>query len=99
MKSEAAYQAELIKKIESMFPGCFVFKNDPAKLQGVPDLLILFKKTWAMLETKKRTSASKRPNQGYYVKKFGEMSFASFINPENEAEVLDALQSTLGTRR
>ena len=99
MKSETAYRVELIERIENLFPGCFIIKNDPAENQGVPDILILYQGMWAMLEIKKSNRASKQPNQEYYVAKFDEMSFASFINPQNEVEVLDDLQSAFGVSR
>ena len=67
-------------------------KTDPTYIQGIPDLLILFKNKWASLEVKKSISASKRPNQEYYVDKMNEMSFSKFICPENKEEVLDELR-------
>ena len=92
MKKESAYQSKLIKKIEDMFPDSFVLKNNPLDVQGVPDILILFKDKWAMLEVKKTKSAKVRPNQPYYVELFNKMSFASFIFPENEEDVLKELK-------
>lgn len=89
---ENAFQAALIKDVKALFPGCVVLKNDPNYIQGFPDLTILYKDRWAVLECKKSLSASKRPNQAYYVDMLGEMSYASFICPENREEVLDELQ-------
>lgn len=96
---ERRYQANLIKRIERMFPGCIVLKNDPNYRQGIPDLLILYKHRWAALEVKSLTSASNQPNQAYYISKMNDMSFASFINPEIEEDVLYALQQTLEPNR
>lgn len=96
MRSEAAYQAKLIKKLQVMFPGCYIFKNDPAELQGVPDILMLFGDRWSMLETKRSVSAPIQPNQEYYVDLFNSMSFASFISPEVEEQVLNDLQQSFG---
>jgi hypothetical protein len=96
---EATYQANLIKKLQKMFPGCFILKNDPSVNQGVPDLLILFKDKWAMLEVKQSETSPERPNQPYFVKLFNKMSFASFIHPKNEKQVLHDLQSTFGANR
>ncbi len=96
MKSEAAYQAKLIKKLESLFPGCYIRKNDPAETQGVPDILILFGSQWAQLEVKLSDTAHIQPNQSYYIDMFNEMSYASFINPQNESEVLYELQRAFG---
>lgn len=96
---ESKFQAELIKELKTRLPGCMVLKNDPTYIQGIPDLLILYKDKWASLECKKNSKASAQPNQSYYVEQMNEMSFSSFIYPENKEEVLDGLQSALRTRR
>ena len=96
---ESQYQAKLIKRIKALFPGCIVLKNDPNYVQGIPDLLVLFGDRWAALEVKQSELASQRPNQRYYVGQMDDMSFAAFIYPENEEEVLDALQRSFATRR
>ena len=76
-----------------MFPGCYILKNDPNYIQGIPDILILYKDKWATLEVKKSRNSSRRPNQEYYVNDMNELSFSSFIYPENKEEVLNAIQS------
>lgn len=78
-----------------MFPGCIVTKMDPTDIQGMPDLLILYKNKWATLELKRSRNATHQPNQDYYVDKMNEMSFSRFIFPENEEEVLHELQQSL----
>lgn len=89
---ENKYQAKLIKKINKLFPGCMVLKLDSSYIQGIPDLLILFKNTWVTLEAKRSGKASHRPNQDYYVKKMAEMSYSAFIYPENEEVILNEIQ-------
>jgi hypothetical protein len=89
---ESEFQSGLIKDIKSRFPGCIVLKNDPNYIQGIPDLLILQEDRWAALEVKKSRSSKKRPNQEYYVGRMNEMSYASFIYPENKEEVLDEME-------
>lgn len=89
---ESQYQAELIKTLKQMFPGCIVLKNDPDYLQGFPDLTLLCDGFWAVLEVKRSERALDRPNQAFYVEMADKMSFAAFIYPENEEEVLRALQ-------
>lgn len=89
---ENKFQANLIKKLKDRFPGCVVLKNDPTYIQGIPDLSILHGERWATLECKKNMKASKQPNQEYYVSKMDDMSFSSFICPENEEEVLGKLE-------
>jgi hypothetical protein len=91
-RSESHYQARLIKKLERMFPGSMVIKLGTDHQQGLPDLLILWKKYWATLEVKNSEDASSQPNQDYFIRRLGEMSFAAYIYPENEKEVLSALQ-------
>jgi hypothetical protein len=95
--NESAFQRNVVKKLQTLFPGCFVVRNDPLLNQGVPDILLLFKNKWAMLEFKKSAKAAVRPNQKHYVDLFNKMSFASFIHPGNEEKVLRDLQSTFGT--
>ena len=92
---ESEYQSELKKRILERMPDAIVLKNDPNYIQGIPDLLVLRKKKWAALEVKKDKDAMHRPNQDFYVDKMNEMSFASFIWPENEEEVLNALERSL----
>jgi hypothetical protein len=96
---ENVYQARLIKKLKQMFPGCEILKNDPGYRQGILDLTIFWGPFWGMLEVKASKNARERPNQGYFVKKMNKMSFASFIYPENEKEVLSALQKAFTPRR
>jgi hypothetical protein len=99
MQNEREYQLELIRKLRIIFPGCFIMKNDPSEFQGIPDILILFGGRWAMLEVKRSNRDRIGPNQRHYVDLFDEMSFAAFINPDNEAEVLNALQESFGAYR
>lgn len=89
---ESAYQAELIRELKVRFPGSIVIKNDEQYQQGFPDLLILWKDMWAALEVKTRANAPEQPNQRYFVELLDSMSFAAFIYPEIEREVLDDLQ-------
>ena len=89
---ENKFQAKLIKELKETFPGCIVMKNDSSYIQGIPDLLILWKDKWAVLECKKNKSAKKQSNQEYYVDKMNAMSFSKFIYPENKEEVLHELQ-------
>ena len=89
---ESKFQADLKKELKSLFPGCIVTKLDSSDIQGIPDLLVLYKDKWATLENKKSENAPKRPNQEYYVNKMNEMSFSRFIYPENKEVVLNELQ-------
>lgn len=95
--TERDFQLDLISKLHDMFPDCLIIKNDPDEYQGIPDLLILFENKWAMLEVKASEDAPQQPNQEWYVDKMNEMSFASFIYPENVDEVLEELLLRLGS--
>ena len=89
---ESGFQDALRKELKELFPGCMIFKMD--QIQGIPDLLVLYKNMWASLECKKSASATKRPNQEYYVGLMNTMSFSRFICPENKEEVLNELRKT-----
>ena len=91
---ESKFQSELIKELEKIFPNCIVMNTDSAYIQGIPDLIILYKDRWASLECKKEAFAKKQPNQEYYVNKMDKMSFSRFIYPENKEEVISELQRT-----
>lgn len=94
---ETQYQNKiLIPRIYEYLPDSVVIQNDPKKIQGIPDLLVLWGDRWAMLEVKRSANEAPEPNQEYYVAMFNTMSFAAFICPENEDEVLNALQSAFG---
>lgn len=96
---ENKFQNSLIKKIKQRFPGCIVMKNDPSYIQGIPDLTILHGKNWACLECKRSAYAKKQANQGHYISKMKKMSYAAFVYPENEEEVLNELEQTFSSRR
>lgn len=97
--NEAQYQGKLIKKLRELLPNCVILKNDPSWIQGVPDILILFHDRWAMLEVKLDDDSRQQPNQEYYIGVLDEMSFASFISPQNEERVLHDLQQSFGIIR
>lgn len=97
--AERHYQARLIKKLRSLFDGIVILKNDSGYMQGVPDLILLYGPYWAMLEVKWDKDSPFQPNQEYYLTVLNEMSFAACIYPENESEVLGALQQAFGLRR
>lgn len=88
---ENRFKTNLARELKSLLPGCMVLHLDPNEIQGIPDLLILYRNKWAVLEGKKSANASHRPNQDYYVGLMNSMGFAAFIYPENKDEVLDEL--------
>ena len=92
MKKESAFQKQLKDELSDRFPGCIIMKNDSTDIQGIPDLTILYKDKWATLECKKSRNADHQPNQDYYVEMMNDMSYSSFIFPENKEEVLNELE-------
>ena len=79
---ESGFQDRLRDDLKQLFPGCMIFKMD--QIQGIPDLLVLYKDKWALLENKRSRNAKRQPNQEYYVDLFNKMSFSRFIFPENK---------------
>lgn len=96
---EGEFKSLLHRRLRAMFPGCIILINDSSYRQGIPDTLVLWEDQWAALEVKKSRNEKKRPNQDYYIDLMANMSFAAFIYPENEEDVLNALQYTFSTRR
>lgn len=95
--AENDFQRKLIKELKKRFPGCYVLKNDPNYIQGIPDLSVFCGDKWAMLEVKDsemamRKSLKKIPNQHRYIESLGSMSYASYIYPENKEDVLNDLE-------
>ena len=89
---ERDFQASVIKELKARFPECIILKNDSSYKQGIPDLIVLWEDRWATLECKKSGRSARQPNQDYYVDLMNEMSFSSFLYPENRQEVLDDLE-------
>ena len=96
-KLESKFQKELIDEIRKLYPGCIILKNDSRYIQGFPDWTILYNDKWVVLEAKRNKNAKKQPNQEYYVKRLNDMSFSSFVYPENKEEVLNGIQQTFGS--
>jgi hypothetical protein len=95
MTPEGDFKSKLIRRLRKMFPGCIILKNDANYLQGIPDLIILFNDRWALLEAKDSYNAPHQSNQDHYVTVCNDMSFAAFIYPENQEEVLSELSTAL----
>ena len=87
-KLESDFQKELMDEIRAIYPGCVILKNDSGYIQGFPDWTIFYKDKWVVLEAKAHRKAKHQPNQDYYVEKLNEMSYSSFVYPENKEQVL-----------
>lgn len=99
-KLESGFKARVVEYIrEELLPGCILTTGNSASLQGIPDVFIVYYDKWAMLEFKRAYNSPHRPNQPYYVELLNDWSFAAFIYPENEEEVLSGLEQALRPRR
>lgn len=101
---ESKFQKEVIDDLYEMFGefhqgGCLVILNDAGYTQGIPDILILYKDKWAMLEAKRDPNAPYRPNQEWYIDRLNEASYASMICPENKEMVYSDLQHAFRSSR
>ena len=99
LKRENEFQPQVIKRLKEEFPGCVVYKNDPNYIQGFPDLTILYRKHWAVLECKKSENEPHRPNQDYWVDWANKRSFGRFVYPENLEDVISELHRSFKTHR
>ena len=95
-KLERVFQSKLIKDLRSRFAGSIVIKTDPNYIQGLPDLLVLYRDKWVALECKRSANEKKQPNQEHYISRMNKMSYASFIYPENKEEVFRELEQIFG---
>ena len=91
-KRENSFQESLIREIKARFLDAIVLKNDSSYVQGIPDLLVLWKDRWACLECKRSEDAHHQPNQEWYINRMNSMSFARFVYPENKEEVLNEME-------
>jgi hypothetical protein len=89
---ESDFRSRVLSDILQEYPRAVILQVEG---QGKSDRLILHERNWAFLEFKRSAKAPKQPNQEHYVDLFNEMSFARFIYPENELEVLRELDYTL----
>ena len=87
---ESGFQDKLRDEIKALFPGCMIFKMN--QIQGIPDMLVLYRDKWVALENKKSAKATHQPNQDYYVDLMNNMSFSRFVFPENKDQVLKELK-------
>lgn len=95
---ESDFQKKLIEKLETTFPGSIVMKNDPTYIQGIPDLTMLYKNTFVAFECKRSETASRQPNQEWYINEIKKMGgLAYFIYPENMEEIIDDIFRNIGT--
>lgn len=92
-KKESDFKRNLYKEIRERFPGSDVLPNDAGYVQGIPDATVYFPNgRYVMLEGKRTSESSRRPNQEYYVERSPLSDHAMFVYPENKEEVLSELE-------
>lgn len=103
MTLESKFQADFIKDLRDLFPGCIIVKGNSEYLQGIPDVLLLYRNNWAALEMKRSIAEMEKcvrtnnpPNQAWYVETMNHMSFSAFVYPENREEIIHALCDSFG---
>jgi hypothetical protein len=91
-KLESEFQGNLVKEIEGLLTDCMVLVKPGYYIQGFPDLLILYKNRWAILECKKSDDAAYQKNQKWWLAMLNEMGgYAAMIEPQNRKEILDEM--------
>lgn len=74
-------------------PKAIIMKNDANYVQGIPDWIVIDQSGVYIFEIKRNKCASRQPNQEYYINYFRKLGYyAAIVYPENEEEVLDAIQ-------
>ena len=97
---EGKYKKRLKSVLRQLYPGCGIIDVDPyVNDNSMPDMIVVYGPAWVMLETKKEVNAEQQPNQGYYIRHFDKMSYASFASPENHKEVLRDVEIIFGPHR
>lgn len=98
-KLESEFQANLIKELEALIPGCMVLVKPGYYIQGFPDLMVLYKNMWVALECKQSATSDFQPNQEWWVSQLDEMGYAATIYPENSKEIIDEVLRSFKLRR
>lgn len=96
---ECKFQRKVIQELQRQYPGAIILKNDPNYIQGIPDLTMLWRRNWALLEVKDSIDAPHQPNQSFYVDAAFSMSYGAFVYPENFEEVRHEIQQAFKFRR
>lgn len=83
MAGEAKLQSDIASFCRKL--GARVIKQDPTigKQKGLPDLLVLYKTRWMMLECKASSKSPFRPGQKQWLEDMGKWSYTRVVYPEN----------------
>ena len=98
MRRETKFKKMFKKKLKRLYPECIIVEADPTYFWSVPDVYFFLGSFWAALEFKRTEGSSRRPNQEYWVEVLDKMSFARFVYPGVEEEVLSELEAAIQNR-
>lgn len=92
-RKESDFKHRLYCEIRERFPGTEVLPNDANYVQGIPDATVYFPNgRYVMLEGKRESTSSRRPNQAYYVEQSPLAPHSMFVYPANVDDVLSELE-------
>lgn len=99
---ESKFKKKFKEKLLEIRPNVEIFEPDPSRRRSAPDMMIFDgvngdkeDQVWAALEFKRAKDADCRPNQPHNVERLNRKGYATFVYPENEQEVLYALEQLL----
>lgn len=90
---ESEFRTKFLHDFKKLSPDIIIEFANANRRNGIPDVIIFYKKKHARLETKKSKDASKRQLQEYYIEYFNKQGiYAAFLMPENKEEVFNELR-------
>lgn len=97
---ERDVQKNLIKWLNGLPYDIVVLKITPITgiPQGFPDVVILARGTYIVVEVKRDKTSRFQANQAYYNDKLGKMAHAFVYNPQNAVQVRRSILSILRRR-
>ncbi len=95
---ESGFKKKFLAKIEKRLSYLDLdFIQTDTRKRSLPDIFVIGPIYWAALEFKRNEDSSHQPNQDWHIDRFNEKGYATFVSPENEGEVLDALERLFTT--
>lgn len=88
-KFKRDFQLKAMRRFDGLI---FVNVTPQNNFWGIPDSYFFFGPNWGALESKRSSTASRRVHQEYYVNLLNSMSYARFLHPGNEKEILDEME-------
>lgn len=80
---EKNFQSKIVKRLKSMGAVVIKYEQNATTIQGFPDLIWFYKRTYGVIEVKKYKGADFQPLQPEWLERMGEMSYSWLVYPEN----------------